>query len=66
MTADFLAGYPFMLAEAASLIGDAFSLLVLSRTIDRSAHVTVPSAPRREAVIGRHPAGSTGQQLNRT
>jgi cellulose synthase (UDP-forming) len=38
-TADFLAGYPFMLAEAASLAAVCLSLLFLSRTIDRSADV---------------------------
>ncbi|WFU39294.1 glycosyltransferase [Bradyrhizobium sp. CB82] len=39
MTADCLVGYPFMLVEAASLIGVATSLLFLSRTIDRSTGV---------------------------
>ncbi|MBR0801319.1 glycosyltransferase [Bradyrhizobium jicamae] len=48
MTADFLIGYPFMLVEATSLIGVAFSLLVLSRTIDRSADVTAAAAKLRE------------------
>lgn len=38
-TADSLVGYPFMLAEAASLLAVCLSLLFLSRTIDRSAEV---------------------------
>jgi cellulose synthase (UDP-forming) len=38
-TADSLVGYPFMLAEAASLLAVCLSLLFLSRTIDRSADV---------------------------
>jgi cellulose synthase (UDP-forming) len=37
LTADSLVGYPFMLAEAASLLAVCLSLLFLSRTIDRSA-----------------------------
>jgi cellulose synthase (UDP-forming) len=40
-TADFFVGYPFMLAEAASLFGVCLSMLFLSRTIDRSADVEV-------------------------
>jgi cellulose synthase (UDP-forming) len=39
LTADFLVGYPFMLAEGASLVAVSLSLLFLSRTIDRSADV---------------------------
>ena len=39
LTADSLVGYPFMLAEAASLLAVCLSLLFLSRTIDRSAEV---------------------------
>ncbi|MGY3615437.1 glycosyltransferase [Bradyrhizobium sp. USDA 10063] len=37
--ADFLVGYPFMLAEAASMLSVTLSLLFLSRTIDRTADV---------------------------
>ena len=40
LTADVLVGYPFMLAEGASLVAISLSLLFLSRTIDRSADVT--------------------------
>jgi cellulose synthase (UDP-forming) len=40
-TADFLVGYPFMLAEGASLLAACLSLLFLSRTIDRSARVDI-------------------------
>ena len=36
-TADALVGYPFMLAEMASLLAVCLSLLFLTRTIDRSA-----------------------------
>jgi cellulose synthase (UDP-forming) len=39
-TADCLVGYPFVLAEAASLVAVCLSLLFLSRTIDRSVEVT--------------------------
>ena len=39
LTADVLVGYPFMLAEGASLLAVSLSLLFLSRTIDRSADV---------------------------
>ena len=39
LTADVLVGYPFMLAEGASLVAISLSLLFLSRTIDRSADV---------------------------
>lgn len=39
LSADFLIGYPFMLAEAASLLAVSSSLLFLSRTVDRSADV---------------------------
>jgi len=39
LTADVLVGYPFMLAEGASLVAVSLSLLFLSRTIDRSADV---------------------------
>jgi cellulose synthase (UDP-forming) len=39
LTADSLVGYPFMLAEGASLVAVSLSLLFLSRTIDRSADV---------------------------
>lgn len=38
-TADCLVGYPFMLAEGASLVAICLSLLFLSRTIDRSVDV---------------------------
>ena len=38
-TADALVGYPFMLAETASLLAVCLSMLFLSRTIDRSADV---------------------------
>ncbi|MBR0756484.1 glycosyltransferase [Bradyrhizobium jicamae] len=39
LTADAIVGYPFMLAEAASLVAVCLSLLFLSRTIDRSPEV---------------------------
>lgn len=39
LTADALVGYPFMLAETASLLAVCLSLLFLSRTIDRCADV---------------------------
>jgi cellulose synthase (UDP-forming) len=39
-TADCFVGYPFALAEAASLAAVCLSLLFLSRTIDRSVEVT--------------------------
>lgn len=39
LTADALVGYPFVLAEAASMIAVCLSLLFLSRTIDRSPEV---------------------------
>src|SRR5471030_1911284 len=38
-TADSFVGYPFMLAETASLLAVCLSMLFLSRTIDRSADV---------------------------
>ena len=41
LTADAMVGYPFMLAEAASMIAVALSLLFLSRTIDRSASARI-------------------------
>ncbi|MBI5264772.1 MAG: glycosyltransferase [Bradyrhizobium sp.] len=37
LTLDALVGYPFMLAETASLVAVALSLLFLSRTIERTA-----------------------------
>jgi cellulose synthase (UDP-forming) len=39
LTADAIVGYPFMLAEVASLLAVCLSLLFLSRTIDRSREV---------------------------
>ncbi|MBR0871432.1 glycosyltransferase [Bradyrhizobium tropiciagri] len=51
LNADAIVGYPFMLAEAASLIAVCLSLLFLSRTIDRTPEVNAilrrsrPSAP---------------------
>ncbi|MCS4075988.1 glycosyltransferase family 2 protein, partial [Bradyrhizobium elkanii] len=39
LTADALVGYPFVAAEAASMIAVCLSLLFLSRTIDRSPEV---------------------------
>ncbi|MBR0793939.1 glycosyltransferase [Bradyrhizobium jicamae] len=39
LTADAIVGYPFLLAEAASLIAVSLSLVFLSRTIDRSPEV---------------------------
>jgi cellulose synthase (UDP-forming) len=39
-TADCFVGYPFVLAEAGSLVAVCLSLLFLSRTIDRSVEVT--------------------------
>lgn len=38
-TADCLIGYPFVVAEAASMLGVCVALLFLSRTIDRSGEV---------------------------
>lgn len=38
-TADCLVGYPFVLAEGASLVAVCLSLLFLSRTVDRSVDV---------------------------
>ncbi|MGF6312010.1 cellulose synthase (UDP-forming) [Bradyrhizobium sp. i1.8.4] len=39
LTADALVGYPFVVAEAASMIAVCLSLLFLSRTIDRTPEV---------------------------
>lgn len=53
LTADFLVGFPFMLAEGASLVSISLSLLFLSRTIDRSADVKAGS--RRAAAASPAP-----------
>jgi cellulose synthase (UDP-forming) len=53
LTADALVGYPFMLAEGASLVAVSLSLLFLSRTIDRSADVKAGS--RRAAAVAPAP-----------
>ncbi|WP_108515323.1 glycosyltransferase [Bradyrhizobium algeriense] len=53
LTADALVGYPFMLAEGASLVAVSLSLLFLSRTIDRSADVKAGS--RRAAAAAPAP-----------
>src|SRR4029079_11477897 len=37
--ADFIVGYPFMLAEAASMLSVCLSMLFLSRNINRSGDV---------------------------
>jgi len=78
MTADFLIGYPFMLAEAASLIAVALSLLFLSRTMDRSTaakidgRATDPAAPlidvfictynEERSILERTIVGATGME----
>ena len=49
LTADYLIGLPFMLAESASLIAVALSMLFLSRTIDRSGDAKVDSRARDPA-----------------
>ncbi|MBR0830364.1 glycosyltransferase [Bradyrhizobium manausense] len=57
LTVDFVIGYAFMLAEAASMAAVALSLLFLSRTIDRSAatridgRATDPAAPLIDVFI---------------
>lgn len=38
-TADFVVGYPFMMAEAASMLSVCLSMLFLSRTINRTGEV---------------------------
>jgi cellulose synthase (UDP-forming) len=43
-TADFLVGYPFMLAEGASLLAACLSLLFLSRTIEARVDISVKRA----------------------
>jgi cellulose synthase (UDP-forming) len=48
-TADFLVGYPFMLAEAASMLSVCLSMLFLSRTINRTGDVQ--AALRAPAII---------------
>ena len=78
LTADFLIGYPFMLAEAASMIAVALSLLFLSRTIDRSTaaridgRATDPAAPlidifictynEERSILERTIVGATGME----
>ena len=48
-TADFLVGYPFMLAEAASMLSVCLSMLFLSRTRDRTGDVE--AAMRASTVV---------------
>ena len=76
LTVDFVVGFAFMLAEAASMVAVALSLLFLSRTIDRSAaaaidhRATDPAAPlidvfictynEDRAILERTMIGATG------
>jgi len=52
--ADFIVGYPFMLAEAASMLSVCLSMLFLSRNINRSGDVQTAlrlSPPRAQAPL---------------
>ncbi|SFH95552.1 glycosyltransferase family 2 protein [Bradyrhizobium sp. Gha] len=78
LTADAMVGYPFMLAEAASMIAVALSLLFLSRTIDRSSSARIdgrasdPAAPlvdvfictynEERSILERTIIGATGME----
>ncbi|MCP3459937.1 glycosyltransferase [Bradyrhizobium sp. CCGUVB23] len=76
LTADFFFGYPFMLAEAASLVAVALSLLFLSRTTRRTTEVdgraTDPKAPlidvfictynEERSILERTIIGATGME----
>ncbi|MCP3472045.1 glycosyltransferase [Bradyrhizobium sp. CCGUVB1N3] len=76
LTADCFFGYPFMLAEAASLVAVALSLLFLSRTTRRTTDVdgraTDPKAPlidvfictynEERSILERTIIGATGME----